>query len=354
MSLWRQRSHQELPGAPGQNVCAAMNTALNSDRRGKLVVIGASLGGVSALQQIAADLPADFPVPVVIVLHIGANSSTLPDLLAAAGPNTASHAQNGEPLRAGHLFVAPPGQHLLVNDGSLRLTQGPKENWARPAIDPLFRSAALSFGTRAIGIVLTGNLDDGTAGLQAIKSCGGIAIVEDPATAFAPSMPASALESVAVDYVLPIEAIGDRLQELTMQENRSSSSVPEQVRLEHAAASGTANVMKELQQIATPSALVCPECGGSLWEICEGRPSRYRCHTGHAFTLKSLKSALDHATEEAVWSAIRALQERALLSRQIAERRRGDVKSDEATALKALADADEAHAKKLRSIIEAV
>jgi two-component system, chemotaxis family, protein-glutamate methylesterase/glutaminase len=331
-----------------------MNTTLDSDSRRKLVVIGASLGGVSALQKIAADLPANFPVPVVIVLHIGANSSMLPDLLAAAGPNTASHAQNGETLRAGHLFVAPPGQHLLVNDGSLRLTQGPKENWARPAIDPLFRSAALAFGSRAIGIVLTGNLDDGTAGLQAIKSCGGIAIVEDPATAFAPSMPTSALESVAVDYVLPIEAIANQLRELIVQENRSSSFAPEQVRLEHAAASGTANVMQELQEIATPSALVCPECGGSLWEICEGRPTRYRCHTGHAFTLKTLKWAMDQTTEEAIWSAIRALQERALLSRKIAERRRGGAKSDEAAWLKAQADADEAHASKLRTFIEAL
>jgi two-component system chemotaxis response regulator CheB len=231
-----------------------MNIALGREAGGKLVVIGASLGGVKALQRIAADLPASFPVPVVIVLHIGANNSTLPELLAAAGPNTAAHAQNGEPLRAGHLTVAPPGQHLLVNDGSLRLTQGAKENWARPAIDPLFRSAALSFGARAIGVVLTGNLDDGTAGLQAIKSCGGIAIVEDPMTAFAPSMPASALESVAVDYVLSIEAIGNQLQDLVMQENRSSFPAPEQIRLEHAAASGTVNVMKELQKIATPSA----------------------------------------------------------------------------------------------------
>ncbi|HMH30681.1 MAG TPA: chemotaxis protein CheB [Steroidobacteraceae bacterium] len=330
-----------------------MNTAMGNDLRGKLVVIGASLGGVSALQKIAADLPANFPVPVAIVLHIGANNSTLPDLLAAVGPNTASHAQNGEPLRAGHLFVAPPGQHLLVSDGNLRLTKGPKENWARPAIDPLFRSAALSYGARAIGIVLTGNLDDGTAGLQAIKSCGGIAIVEDPATAFAPSMPASALESVAIDYVLPIEAIGNQLRELVMQENRSSPSVPEQVRLEHAAADGTANVMKELQKIATPSALVCPECGGSLWEICEGLPSRYRCHTGHAYTLKTLKWAMDQTTEEAIWSAIRALQERALLSRRIAERRRDDAKPDEAASLKTQADADEAHARQLRSLIKA-
>jgi len=149
---------------------AARDATLDKGSRGELVVIGASLGGVSALQRIAADLPASFAAPVLIVLHIGTNNSTLPSLLAAAGPNTAAHARNGEALKTGHLAIAPPGQHLLVNDGSLRLTQGPKENWARPAIDPLFRSAALSFGARAIGIVLTGNLDDGTAGCKPSKA----------------------------------------------------------------------------------------------------------------------------------------------------------------------------------------
>jgi two-component system chemotaxis response regulator CheB len=227
------------------------------------------------------------------------------------------------------------------------LTQGPKENWARPAIDPLFRSAALSFGARAIGIVLTGNLDDGTAGLQAIKSCGGIAMVEDPATAFAPSMPASALEAVTADYVLPLDAIGTKLQELIMQGDRPSISAPEQLHLEHAAASGAVNLLPELSRIAKPSTLVCPECGGCLWEISEGRPSRYRCHTGHAYTAKSLKEGFDQATEEAVWSAIRALQERAVLSRKIAA---GG--NDDAETLKAQAEKDESHAKKLRSIIE--
>ncbi|HEX3911886.1 MAG TPA: chemotaxis protein CheB [Steroidobacteraceae bacterium] len=329
-----------------------MNTASESDSPGKLIVIGASLGGVAALQRLAADLPADFPVPVLIVLHIGANQSRLPDLLAAAGPNTASHARDGEPLRTGHLAVAPPGRHLLVNDGTVRLTRGPKENWARPAIDPLFRSAALAFGARAIGIVLTGNLDDGTAGLQAIKSCGGLAVVQDPATAFAPSMPASALQSVAVDYVLPIEAMGAQLRELIMQSNPPSPSTPDRLRLEHAAANGAANVMQELQKIARPSGLVCPECGGSLWEICEARPSRYRCHTGHAFTLKSLESAMDQGTEATIWSAIRALQERAVLSRQMAERHADTSNLKDAAALEARAAADEDHANKLRSLIE--
>jgi two-component system chemotaxis response regulator CheB len=144
---------------------AAREATLDKGSRGELVVISASLGGVSALKRIAADLPDSFAAPVLIDLHIGTNNSALPSLLAAAGPNTTAHARNGEALRAGHLAIAPPGQHLLVNDGSLRLTQGPKENWARPAHDPLRCLLA-----RAIGVVLTGNLDDGTAGCKPSKA----------------------------------------------------------------------------------------------------------------------------------------------------------------------------------------
>ncbi len=319
---------------------------------GKIVVVGASAGGVSALRRLAADLPAPFPVPVLIVLHIGSYTSKLPELLAAAGPNTASHATDGEPLRTGHLAVAPAGQHLLVNDGSLRLTRGPKENWARPAIDPLFRSAVLSHGARAIGVVLTGNLDDGTAGRRAIKDCGGIAIVEDPATAFAPSMPASALEYVAADYVLSIEDIGLQLRQLVVQPQVMASSIPTSLHLEHAPATGTVNAMEDLKKIATPSSLVCPDCGGSLWEICSGQPPRYRCHTGHAFTVKSLKSALDQSTESALWSAIRALQERAALNKRVADAHRASAQLNDAAELEVQVAADEAHAGALRRLLE--
>jgi two-component system, chemotaxis family, protein-glutamate methylesterase/glutaminase len=169
--------------------------------RRDIVVIGASAGGVSALRGLAAALPEKFPAAVLIVLHVGASDSILPQLLAAAGPNTAAHAHDGEALRYGHLMVAPPDHHLLLDQGKARLTRGPKENFARPAIDVLFRSAALEHGPRVIGVVLTGRLDDGTAGLQAIKRCGGVAIVQDPATAEAPNMPASALEYVKIDYI---------------------------------------------------------------------------------------------------------------------------------------------------------
>lgn len=179
-----------------------------------LVVIGASAGGVHALLALADALPDSFPAPVCIVQHVGSNPSILPELLRYRGANMALHPEDGQPLTAGMLFVAPPDRHMLVEGGVLRLTHGPRENHARPAIDPLFRSAALNYRGQAIGIVLTGQMDDGTAGLKAIRDCGGTTIVQDPATALEPEMPRSALENVAVDYCVPLQDIVPLLEGL--------------------------------------------------------------------------------------------------------------------------------------------
>jgi two-component system chemotaxis response regulator CheB len=188
--------------------------------RRDIVVIGASAGGVRALCRLAADLPAEFPAAMLVVQHIGPNRSVLPELLTSAGPNTAQHARNGERIRQGHFAVAPSDHHLLVLGEAIRLTRGPKENFSRPAIDTLFRSAASEHGPRVIGVVLTGNLCDGTAGLQAIKRHGGLAVVQDPLTAFAPSMPANALGQGPIDYCLPLERIGQKLFELVQRQAR--------------------------------------------------------------------------------------------------------------------------------------
>jgi two-component system, chemotaxis family, protein-glutamate methylesterase/glutaminase len=321
------------------------------DGRRNIVVIGASAGGVTALQRMAADLPPRFPAAVLVVLHVGANKSLLPQLLAAAGPNSASHAQDGERLRIGHLFVAPSDHHLLLNDGHLSLTRGPKENFARPAIDPLFRSSALAYGSRVIGVVLTGNLDDGTAGLQAIKDCGGLTVVEDPGTAFAPSMPASALEYVEIDFRVPIESMGQTLTKLVSQPSPQPKIPPRALRHEHAPQSGTVNAMDDLKAIAAPSSIVCPECGGGLWEISKARPARFRCHTGHAYTLRSLEYAMNETTEDSLWSAVRALQERAVVKRRVAEANRELHKTIEAYADDERANLDESQASELRKLL---
>jgi two-component system chemotaxis response regulator CheB len=324
-----------------------------ADARRNIVVIGASAGGVSALQRLVADLPPQIPAAILIVLHIGANKSLLPDLLAAAGANTAAHAQDGEALRMGHLAVAPPDHHLLIHGDTLHLSHGPKENFARPAIDPLFRSAALSYGHRVIGVVLTGRLDDGTAGLQAIKECGGRAVIQDPNTAFAPSMPASARDYVAVDHCVPIESMGRILTELIQQSTTTRAPEPPiALRHEHASIEGEANAMDDLRAIASPSPLVCPECGGGLWEISQARPPRFRCHTGHGYSLRSLEYAMNETTEDTLWSAVRALQERALVTRRIAHENRGFGREPDAFAADSRAGLDEAQAATLRKLID--
>jgi two-component system, chemotaxis family, protein-glutamate methylesterase/glutaminase len=283
-----------------------------------VVVIGASAGGVHALLDLAARLPQDFPAPICIVQHIGSNPSLLPELLRHRGPNLAVHVEDGQQLTAGTLHVAPSDHHVLIDGDRLHLTHGPKENHARPAIDPLFRSAALSHGPAVIGVILTGQMDDGTAGLRSVKECGGVAIVQDPDTAAEPEMPRSALQNVAVDYCVPLDDIPALLLRLVgSREQRARPPVPEEVVREVSMNRGEATV-EDLQTIATPSSLTCPDCGGGLWEMKQQKPLRYRCHTGHAFSAVSLSRAQKDVSEEALWSSVRALREREMLLRRMA------------------------------------
>jgi two-component system chemotaxis response regulator CheB len=281
------------------------------------VVIGASAGGVSALLEVAAALPADFPALLGVVLHVGSQQSILPELMSARGPLHAVHPQDGDPLKPGRIYVAPPDQHMLFTPQGVRLTRGPRENHARPAVDPLFRSVALHWRERAIGVVLTGELDDGTAGLAAIKDCGGAAIVQDPATATEPSMPASALANVAVDECLALQAIVPALRERVKEAVAASHPVPQHLLHEQAVFEGS-KPMDNLSAVATPSTFTCPDCGGSLWELRQSRPLRYRCHTGHAFTSGSLQDQQAKVAEQAMWSSVRSLQEREALLRRLA------------------------------------
>lgn len=292
---------------------------MNPDPRRDVVVIGASAGGVRALRELVAALPADFGAAVFIVLHIGAHSSTLPAILALASENPVMQAVDGQPFEAGRIYVAPPDQHLLLEAGVMRVTHGPKEHHTRPAIDPLFRSAALNLGPRVIGVLLTGRLDDGTAGLQAIKACGGLVLVQDPQEAEEPAMPSSALRHVAVDHCLALESMAARLAELVSTVAPAAAPPPQPIEHEHAVSlQRGGKVMKDLEAIASPSTLVCPDCNGTLWEIRNSDPPRYRCHTGHGFSLRTLQMAQEESTEHALWSAIRALHEKQLLLDQLA------------------------------------
>ena len=292
-----------------------------------IIVIGASAGGVEALTKLVSTLPADLPAAVFVVLHIPAQSpSLLPNILSRSGTLKAIGPEDGDAIQYGTIYVAPPDQHLLIERNRVRVVRGPKENRHRPAIDPLFRSAALAHGPRAVGVILTGSLDDGTAGLLAIKQCSGIAIVQDPDEALYPSMPLSALAHVKVDYTLPISEIGSLLTRLANEQVPEEGSYPMSEDMEREIK--LAEMDTDLETISsngrngTPSVYSCPDCGGVLWEVHDGELLRFRCRVGHAFSVESVLAAQSEQLEEALWTALKTLEENASLSRRMAKQAR--------------------------------
>lgn len=282
------------------------------------IVIGASAGGVSALQQVVSDLRPDLPAAVLIVLHVGANKSILADLLDKAGPLPARSPGETEPLERGTVYVAPPDRHMVLEDGHVRLIHGAKENFARPAIDPLFRSAAVAYRERVVGVVLTGHMDDGSAGLRSIKECGGMALVEDPGSAFAKDMPMAALRAVHADYVLTLASIGPTLSALAGSSAPRAGSPPPDIVMRENDLVLRGTDMPRLSRIATPSPFTCPECGGGLWKMSDNEAPRFRCHTGHSFGLDTLASAQKDELERALFEAMRTLHESTQLSEKLA------------------------------------
>ncbi len=327
-----------------------------------LIVIGTSAGGLEALRTLVAALPAGLPAAVLVTMHVGQHDSLLPSLLAPVTALPVRHAREGNALEAGRVLVAPPDFHLLVvrQDGIRRvsLSRGPRENHARPAIDPLFRTAAAVYGAHATGVILTGRLDDGTAGLFAIKACGGHAIVQLPADAVAPEMPLSAIENVDVDQVLLLDDIAPALVQRAMQsarhggvrERRAESAPPEWLQLEIQFVS-TGGDIATLAHIATPSTFTCPECHGSLWQVQGNGPRRYRCHTGHSLTERSLAELQDQLVEEALWSAIRALHEKEKLLRTMAGDSEGGKHAPTALARLSQATAAQRSGELLRRLV---
>ncbi|QCO06672.1 chemotaxis protein CheB [Azospirillum argentinense] len=285
---------------------------------GALIVVGASAGGLEALEALVRELPADLPAAVCVVLHIGDRPSTAPSILDRAGPLSASHATDREPLRAGRIYVAPPGCHLVVEPpGRLRLSRGPRENSTRPAADPLFRSAARACGPKVVGVVLSGALNDGTAGLAEIKRQGGIAVVQDPADARHPGMPRSALDHVAVDHCVPAAAMGALLARL------AAERVPAATRPVASKVASMEASMEGMYKLETPSALTCPDCGGALRETKVDTLPYFTCHIGHRYGADSMEEAQLHMVEQAFEVALRALNERAALCQRLAETAQG-------------------------------
>jgi two-component system chemotaxis response regulator CheB len=287
-----------------------------------MVVIGASAGGIESLTSLVSRLDPNLPASVLVVLHIPAESpSYLPQILSRSGPLPVSQPEDGEDLQPGQIYIAPPGIHMLVNDGHIQLSHGPRVNGLRPAIDPLFRSVAHFYGPRAIGVVLSGSMNDGTAGSQRIKARGGIVIAQQPTDALFPSMPLSVIENVPVDMVLPAAQIGDAVNRIAnepVQEGGPGMPDPEAN-----ASNEIKNDIKtfEENQSATPrSVLTCPACGGLLWELRDGQLVHYQCHVGHDYSPEALFEEQSERLEGVLWAALRALVEKAALSNRLALR----------------------------------
>ncbi|MBV8509694.1 MAG: chemotaxis protein CheB [Xanthobacteraceae bacterium] len=280
-----------------------------------IVAIGASAGGVEALRLLASKLPRDLQACVLIVIHLPTQfRSELDMILSEVGPLPATFAREGETLKNGHIFIAPAGFHLLVQDDQLRLGIGQRENNARPAIDPLFRSVALCCGPRAIGVVLTGTLGDGASGLLALKQCGAITVVQEPRDARFAEMPATAMARSNPQHVVTLAALPGLLAELVHEPAGAPTAVPNTIKYEvEVAKSGQAS-MSNLDRIGRRSVLACPDCHGVMWEIDEGDLVRYRCHVGHAYTAELMSLALDENLTRALGSALRALDERIALA----------------------------------------
>ena len=287
-----------------------------------IIVIGCSVGGVEALQQIVAGLPGNFHASIFVVLHLAPQSkSVLPEILSRAGSLRAAHAVDGEAIQPARIYVAPPDYHLLLDRDKVKVVRGPKENRHRPAIDPLFRSAARWFGSRVIGVILTGALNDGTAGLLSIKKNGGLTVVEDPAESLCSDMPRSAIDNVEVDYVVPVREIPRVLQELAPQQvGGNGAGARSRTAKETKIAEIDMDAVEDENRPGTPSSFSCPECGGVLWELVGEEMLRFRCRVGHAYTAESLSTEQTEVVEGAMWAAMRALEEGASLSRRMSQK----------------------------------
>ena len=321
----------------------------------RIVVVGASAGGVEALTRLVAALPPDLSVPVLVALHMAPSSpSVLGDILDRAGPLPAAAADNNEPLEPGRVYVARPDCHLLVHDGHVRLSKGPVENGHRPAVDTLFRSAARWYGPGAIGVVLSGVLDDGTAGLSVIKARGGTAMVQDPADAAYGDMPRNAIAGVDVDTVLAVPALAAALAEIV---GTPVPSPPDDKGTQPFDRLVTETEVMEMEPdaigeiVGAPSGYACPDCHGVLFEV-EDEVLRFRCRVGHGWTAGSLLAEQQEVLEEALWAALRALEERAALASHVAERMRARGHSGAARRFERQRVEMKARADAVRSAIE--
>jgi two-component system chemotaxis response regulator CheB len=291
--------------------------------RRNIIAIGGSLGAVDAVKQLCSDLPGDLTATLFIVIHVGERGANLlAGIFDAQSPISISTAVDGQELQIGHAYVAPADHHLLVVDNLMRLGKGPRENMARPAIDALFRSVAVSFGPRVVAVVLTGMLNDGTAGLADVKRCGGITVVQNPGDALAPEMPQGALRGSDVDYRAPLSDLATLLVKLCGEEAGPAVDIPQDIKTEVGIALGRRSDSEVVARFADAVALSCPACGGVMSQIKHAPPLRFRCQVGHAYTAETLAVEKEGSTDEAVRVALRIMEERSLLTTKLADEAR--------------------------------
>jgi two-component system chemotaxis response regulator CheB len=320
-----------------------------------LVVVGASAGGIAAISALLAGLPGDLRAAVLVVLHIAADAGgLLPKMFGERSPLPVRFAADGEPLRHGDVRIALPDRHLLVENGAMRVVHGPRENRFRPAIDPLFRSAAWAYGPRVIGVLMSGMMNDGSAGLWAIKTCGGVAVVQDPADARFSEMPQSAVDALPVDHCLPAGQLGTLVGNLVGEPAPGANAFQplDSLGRENAMASQRESGIDTMSRIGRLSPFTCPSCHGSLWEVFDEHVLRFRCHTGHAFSAESLDAEMSEDYEDALWGALRALEENARLARTIAGRSRQRKHERVAAIYEEKADDHDRNAHVIRAMLD--
>lgn len=324
----------------------------NSVMPSRVVIVGGSAGAFDALLTIVAQLDRHFIAPICVILHLGkSDGQPLLNRLQQASTVPCSTAQDGELLSSAHLYLCPPDRHLFVADGRIRLGMNPRVNRARPSIDLAMRSAAVMSRAGATGVVLSGMLDDGTAGLLAMQRCGGITIVQDPREALYPDMPQSVLKAMRTSYTLTAREIGHLLNQLVAMPVENKNEVPDEIRIEHEFDLDSADDLASMHRLGPPALLGCPDCGGPLWEISHKEPLRYRCHVGHSMTARTLLSAQDGQVDAALWMALRVMEEQARTQDRLSQWEAASGRRQSADMFQERAAESRAQANQLRDVL---
>jgi two-component system, chemotaxis family, protein-glutamate methylesterase/glutaminase len=314
-----------------------------------IIVIGTSAGGLETLDRLLGQLPTNLRASIFIVQHMASHASgtALLHRLSRYASFEPKLAEDGDRFKAGRIYIAPPDNHLLLKKTTLLVTKGARENRSRPGIDPLFRSAAVAHGARVIGVVLSGLLDDGTAGLLAIKKCGGVAVVQDPRDAAYSTMPQSALDNADIDFCVRLDEMGALLTRLVAQRRGRTKTVPSDIRTEAVIAERVLSDVSQVEGLGNQVPYNCPNCGGVLWQLDTKGAKRYRCHTGHSFTRGTLLASQSEKIEEMLWIALRMFEERRNLLTTMIKTERGGLRRSQADRLRETQD----HIERIRAML---